>query len=127
MPFKSEAQRRYLWMTHPALARKWAHEYPGQGPKNLPYHAHTKEKTMALKEALHPERRKGTARGGHITPAARGKYETLPGGRFPIPDKVHARAALSRLSAALKRGSITPAEAAKVRARALRMLGKHGG
>lgn len=35
MPFKSEAQRRYLWMHHPEVARKWAHKY-GSG-KNLPY------------------------------------------------------------------------------------------
>jgi hypothetical protein len=26
MPFKSERQRRFLWMKHPDLARKWAHE-----------------------------------------------------------------------------------------------------
>lgn len=26
MPFKSEAQRRYLWMFHPDVARKWADE-----------------------------------------------------------------------------------------------------
>jgi hypothetical protein len=24
MPFKSEAQRRYMWMAHPKIARKWA-------------------------------------------------------------------------------------------------------
>jgi hypothetical protein len=27
MPFRSEAQRRYLWVHHPKLARKWAHKY----------------------------------------------------------------------------------------------------
>lgn len=26
MPFKSEAQRRYLWMNHPHIARKWVDE-----------------------------------------------------------------------------------------------------
>jgi hypothetical protein len=31
MPFKSEAQRRYLWVHEPALAKKWAHEHPHQG------------------------------------------------------------------------------------------------
>ena len=36
MPFKSEAQRRYLWKFHPKLARKWSHKY-GSG-KNLPLH-----------------------------------------------------------------------------------------
>lgn len=36
MPFKSEAQRKLLWAKHPDIAKKWAHEYPGQ--KNLPKH-----------------------------------------------------------------------------------------
>jgi len=27
MPFKSEKQRRYLWMHDPALARRWSHKY----------------------------------------------------------------------------------------------------
>lgn len=26
MPFKSEKQRRYMWATHPELARKWEEE-----------------------------------------------------------------------------------------------------
>jgi hypothetical protein len=25
MPFKSEKQRRYLWMHHPEIAEAWAH------------------------------------------------------------------------------------------------------
>lgn len=45
---------------------------------------------------------------------------------FPIPpgDKVHARAALSLLPAAIKAGHINSAEAAEVRARANNVLGK---
>jgi len=27
MPFKSEAQRRYLWMKHPKIARDWTETY----------------------------------------------------------------------------------------------------
>ena len=27
MPFRSEKQRRYLWMKHPEIAERWAHEY----------------------------------------------------------------------------------------------------
>jgi len=27
MPFRSEKQRRYLWMKHPKLARKWTDKY----------------------------------------------------------------------------------------------------
>lgn len=36
MPFQSESQRKLMWAKHPDIARKWAHEYPGQ--KNLPEH-----------------------------------------------------------------------------------------
>ena len=28
MPFKSEAQRKFLWMKHPEIARRWSKEYP---------------------------------------------------------------------------------------------------
>lgn len=27
MPFRSEKQRRYLWMYHPKIAKKWAYKY----------------------------------------------------------------------------------------------------
>ena len=27
MPFRSEKQRRYLWMKEPELARKWTNKY----------------------------------------------------------------------------------------------------
>jgi hypothetical protein len=27
MPFKSEAQRRYLWKFHPDIAKAWANKY----------------------------------------------------------------------------------------------------
>jgi hypothetical protein len=36
VPFQSEAQRRFMWAKHPEIAKRWAHEYPGQ--KNLPMH-----------------------------------------------------------------------------------------
>jgi hypothetical protein len=42
--------------------------------------------------------------------------------KFPIPDKAHARAALARLNQA--KPPLTPAQKAKVRARAYRVLGK---
>lgn len=38
MPFQSEKQRRFLWLKHPDLAKRWAHEYPNQ--KKLPMYAH---------------------------------------------------------------------------------------
>jgi len=44
MPFKSEKQRRFLWLKHPDLAKRWAHEYPDSN-KGLPMYAHkSKEK-----------------------------------------------------------------------------------
>jgi hypothetical protein len=46
MPFVSEAQRRYLWMHHPSVAKRWAHEHPGQ--HDLPYHKRKKEKQACL-------------------------------------------------------------------------------
>ena len=42
MPFKSEKQRRYLWLKHPEVAKRWAHEYPNQ--KKLPMYAHNNDK-----------------------------------------------------------------------------------
>jgi len=32
MPFQSEKQRKYMWVHHPAIAKRWAHEY-GSKPK----------------------------------------------------------------------------------------------
>ena len=49
MPFKSEAQRRYLWMHHPSVAKKWAHKYGT--PKNLPKHKKPSKKNYS-KEAI---------------------------------------------------------------------------
>lgn len=36
MPFKSEAQRKFLWWKYPKIAKRWAHKYGT--PKNLPEH-----------------------------------------------------------------------------------------
>lgn len=48
----------------------------------------------------------------------------LPGGRFPIPDANHARAALSGASRALNAGNITPTQKQTVVAKAKRKLAK---
>lgn len=32
MPFKSQAQRRYLHAQHPKIAKRWEKEYPVKGP-----------------------------------------------------------------------------------------------
>ena len=34
MPFRSEAQRRFLYARHPAIAKRWQREYGT--PKSLP-------------------------------------------------------------------------------------------
>lgn len=39
MPFRSEAQRRFLWSEHPDIAEKWSHKY---GP--APVHKDAKPK-----------------------------------------------------------------------------------
>lgn len=41
MPFKSEKQRRYLWLKHPDIAKRWAKEYPNQ--KDLPMRVSDKD------------------------------------------------------------------------------------
>ena len=41
-PFKSEAQRRYLWAKHPKIAQRWVDE--GAKSKGLPYHKKKKKK-----------------------------------------------------------------------------------
>lgn len=51
----------------------------------------------------------------------RKESETLPGGRFPMPDKNHARNALARLNQA---HGLSSEQKAKVRGRAERMLGE---
>jgi hypothetical protein len=48
MPFKSEAQRRFLWMHHPEIAKRWSKEFPHQ--KGLPYHEVKKSFDMARKK-----------------------------------------------------------------------------
>ncbi len=48
----------------------------------------------------------------------------LPGRKFPIPDKVHARVAKSYASRMAKRGQLSSAQKAKVDAKANKMLGK---
>jgi len=41
MPFKSKAQKGYMFVHHPQIAKRWAHEYGV--PKILPEHvAHEK-------------------------------------------------------------------------------------
>lgn len=49
MPFRSEAQKRYLWKHHPEIARRWAAEEHGR-----PSPAETRRKVV---EALVRQRR----------------------------------------------------------------------
>jgi hypothetical protein len=50
----------------------------------------------------------------------RKKSETLPGGRFPMPDPSHARNALARLNQA---HNLSAADKGKIRSRAQHILG----
>lgn len=36
MPYKSDAQRKFMHAEHPEIAKRWDKEYPNQ--KNLPEH-----------------------------------------------------------------------------------------
>ena len=47
MPFQSEAQRRFLFMKHPEIAKRWSDKYGT--PKNLPFH---KKKKSPVVEAM---------------------------------------------------------------------------
>ena len=48
----------------------------------------------------------------------------LPGSRkYPMPDRSHAANAKSRATQQVKRGNLSPASAAKIRAKANRILG----
>lgn len=49
----------------------------------------------------------------------------LPGSRkYPMPDKAHAVNAKARATQQVKAGNLSPGSAAKIRAKANRMLGK---
>jgi hypothetical protein len=48
----------------------------------------------------------------------------LPGGRFPVPDKPHAANAKARATQGLAKGTLSPADAAKVRHKANVVLGE---
>lgn len=48
----------------------------------------------------------------------------LPGSRkYPMPDRTHAANAKARATQMVKRGKLSPASAAKIRAKANRILG----
>jgi hypothetical protein len=52
----------------------------------------------------------------------------LPGGRFPIPDKIHAANAKARATQGVEKGTLSPKQAATVRAKANKVLkgNRHG-
>jgi len=45
MPFKSEAQRRYLWKFEPEIAKSWAHKYGSKAIRKAAF-AKLKEKNV---------------------------------------------------------------------------------
>ena len=46
MPFRSEAQRRWMYAKHPGMAKRWEKETP---PGKLPDHAGDRVRRMARK------------------------------------------------------------------------------
>lgn len=48
----------------------------------------------------------------------------LPGGKYPVEDKAHARDAKARASQQVKKGNLSPAEKAQVDRKANAVLGK---
>lgn len=54
MPFKSEAQRRFLFAQHPEIAERWAHKYGT--PEHLPKHVKKKKKLGHGSKRLMPRR-----------------------------------------------------------------------
>lgn len=66
---------------------------------------------------------------GHLSAADRRHIPArefgLPGERkYPMPDKSHAANAKARATQMLKRGNLTKEQAARIRAKANRVLGK---
>lgn len=51
MPFKSEKQRRFLWLKRPDIAKRWAHEYP-ESNKGLPMYAKDDKEKKAVLQVL---------------------------------------------------------------------------
>ena len=45
MPFRSEAERRYLWANKPDVAQKIYDDSGGKSTKGLPYHKRSKKRT----------------------------------------------------------------------------------
>lgn len=50
MPFKSKAQRKFMFAKHPQIAEKWAHKY-GAGKEDLPEHVDDRPSVRGLKAA----------------------------------------------------------------------------
>jgi len=48
----------------------------------------------------------------------------LPGGRFPVSDKAHAANAKARATQGVAKGTLSPADAAKIRHKANHVLGE---
>jgi hypothetical protein len=48
----------------------------------------------------------------------------LPGRRYPVEDKAHAANAKARATQQVKAGNLSPAQAAKIRAKANKILGE---
>lgn len=56
MPFKSDAQRKFLWANHPEIAKRWEDETPDD--KKLPKHVVKKKSKDSIMKKLIRNRKK---------------------------------------------------------------------
>lgn len=68
-PFRSEAQRRFMFAQHPEIAKRWAAEHPASAAGGLPEYAGNAAPGSKFQEFLHPR--------------LRGKFRDKGGVRFP--------------------------------------------
>jgi hypothetical protein len=135
--FKSRAQQRFAFGTDQPWAKKWGdntdfHDLPQHVKEDDAKEAVSQSAMGALNRnpivVRAPRKIKVVPKDRFtedemiefVSAKKRRQTQTLPGGRYPMPDKKHAELALQMIN----NGNLSPAEKTKVRGRADRMLGK---
>lgn len=136
--FKSRAQQRFAFGTNQPWAKKWGdntdfHDLPQHVKEDDAKEAVSQSAMGALNrnqpivvraprkiKVVPKDRFTEDEMVEQVSAKVRKKTQTLPGGRYPMPDKKHAALALKMIN----NGNLSPEEKAKVRARADGMLGK---
>lgn len=69
MPFKSEKQRRFLWMSHPEIASKWSHKYGSKPEGKKPMVEKNFPKPVGISDIIAAKmRRKNPRQPGKVPP-----------------------------------------------------------